>query len=97
MARENFELQQSNNIFEEEQPSIHDSFSFSQRGSDRRHELNDEINSDSVASMLIPSAPTETAKTDAYKTKPSVFGPLIFNSAPYGRGGNKTRVPARIF
>ena len=43
MARESFELQNSNNIFEEEAPSIHDSFSFSQRESARGVLLNDEI------------------------------------------------------
>ncbi len=43
LARESFELQNSNNIFEEEAPSIHDSFSFSQRESLRGVPLNDEI------------------------------------------------------
>ena len=73
MARESFELQNSNNIFEEEVPSIHDSFSFSQRESARGVLLNDEIeiSSDGVASMLIPSVPTEIIKPAVYKTKPS--------------------------
>ena len=73
MARESFELQNSNNIFEEEAPSIHDSFSFSQRESARGVLLHDEIeiSSDGVASMLIPSVPTEIIKPAVYKTKPS--------------------------
>jgi len=45
--------------------------------------------------MLTPFAPIETAKADAYKIKPSLFGPLIFNSAPYGKGGNKAGMPSR--
>ena len=73
MARESFDLQNSNNIVEEEAPSIHDSFSVSQRESVRGVALNDEIeiSSDGVASMLIPSVPTEIIKPAVYKTKPS--------------------------